>query len=230
MRRLVVAVISAAVVVSVLGSLLILVAFSTEPGGAVGAAAAPDALEFDRPVVIVVRGWLWDPASRRESRPLVWFPSQVNRLMEEEHETKVTFLQYPWSRIPTDIGEASAAFSEYAQEVSHRARREGRCINFMGHSAGAAMVYRAAAEGVPMGYMGTLGLPTRGAEKPGAVTYWANFYTTSHIEDVAGLLWGASAAADVNIDLRTQHKDLWARTQVVEETVQGIMGAWDSCP
>jgi hypothetical protein len=218
------------VFVSVLGSLVILAAFSSEPGGPVGAASPPDALEFDRPVVIVVRGWLWDPGSRRESGPLVWFPSQVNRIMEEEYETEVAFLQYPWSRIPTDIGEASASFSEYAGEVARQAGEEGRCINFMGHSAGAAMVYRAAAEGVPMGYMGTLGLPTRGAEKPGEVTYWANFYTTSHIEDVAGLLWGGSAAADVNVDLRTQHKDLWARMPVVEETVEGIATAWESCP
>lgn len=189
-----------------------------------------EGIDGSQPVVVVVRGWLWDPASRDQDGPLEWFPAQVNEGLGDRIGLSASFVQFDWSRVPTELVAAAADFRAWATAISEAGLDSGRCVSFVGHSAGAAMVYDAAATGTRMGYMGTLGLPTAGSRKPEGVDVWANFYTTSHIDDVAGRLWGPSMGADVNIDLHRTHKEFWGDERVVAESVDAIVSVWNSCP
>lgn len=209
--------------------------------GARGAAPSPFALtigsrqslpeiDTERPVTVVVRGWLWDPSSRMSLAPLEHFPERVNEILDRRYGLGTQIVQYDWTRLPKDVFAAGDSFTAYAHAVSERVHAGGRCANFVGHSAGAALVYQAAARGVRMGYMGTLGLPTFGRGRPGTVTMWANFYTTTHPDDIAGKLWDANVAADVSIDLKEKHRDFWGADEVTEITADGIAYSWQTCP
>ncbi|MBW3589669.1 MAG: hypothetical protein KY429_09650 [Actinobacteria bacterium] len=190
--------------------------------------AAP---EFDPriPLTVVVRGWLWDPDSRKGTPDLVVFPSQLNGHLESRHSLSTEIVQWDWSRLPADVFAARKELGLYARSAGERAAEVGRCVNFVGHSAGAALVFSVAADGNRMGYMGTLGLPTLGRGKPSSVTRWANFYTTSHSEDVAGRAWAARMGADVNVDLQMPHRDFWESDEAARITADGIAAAWTEC-
>jgi hypothetical protein len=192
---------------------------------------ATSAHKFDtsRPLTVVVRGWLWDPLSRKGTPPLVVFPEQLNSHLRSEHGLTTEVVQWDWSRLPSDVFTARDELRRYAKSAADRAGGSGRCVNFLGHSAGAALVYSIAADGAPMGYLGTLGLPTSGRGKPASVVTWANFYTTTHREDVAGKVWGSGMKADVNVDLKMSHRDFWESDEVAKVTADGIAQAWSSC-
>jgi hypothetical protein len=177
---------------------------------------------------VIVRGWLWDPQSRRNPTPLTYFPERVNESLRARYGLETTLYQYRWSRIPKDLPAATRDFVAFAGALSERAARQGRCVNFIGHSAGAAIVYAAAAEGVRMGYMGTLGLPTVGSARPPSITRWTNFYTTDS-KDLAGVLWGREMGADRNVRAGAPHKELWSSPQVIDGSADGIAVAWTSC-
>ncbi|HEY8200820.1 MAG TPA: hypothetical protein VII47_05670 [Actinomycetota bacterium] len=177
---------------------------------------------------MIVRGWLWDPQSRRNPTPLTYFPERVNESLRARYGLETTLYQYRWSRIPKDLLAATRDFVAFAGALSERAARQGRCVNFIGHSAGAAIVYAAAAEGVRMGYMGTLGLPTVGSARPPSITRWTNFYTTDS-KDLAGVLWGREMGADRNVRAGAPHKELWSSPQVIDGSADGIAVAWTSC-
>lgn len=183
----------------------------------------------DRPLTVLVRGWLWDPSSRRVTRPLVEFPASVNEILRADYGMETAYVQFDWTRIPKDVFGATERFAEYSRRVADRARQNGVCVNFVGHSGGAMMIYWAASEGVPMGFMGTLGLPTVGAEKPPSVDVWANFYTENHIDDIAGWMWGRHIGSDRNIDLRIPHRDFWGAKEVHRASADGIAKAWGEC-
>ena len=184
-------------------------------------------IDPSRPVLVVVRGWLWDPSSRRNSPELTQFPMKLRSRMLETSGVEPQVIQYQWSRIPKDLPMESDNFTDWAQSLTGSLPRG--CVSFMGHSAGAAMIFRAAAKGVPMGYMGTLGLPTVGAGKPRSVTTWANFYTDTHIDDIAGALWAKNMKADINQNLEMNHSEFWESDPAVEITAQGISRIWDAC-
>lgn len=192
------------------------------------ATTAPS-FDSDRPLTVVVRGWLWDPSSRKGTPPLVVFPEQVNSHLKADLGLTTQVVQWDWSRVPPHVFAARRELGLYARSAGERAGRAGHCVNFLGHSAGAALVYGAAVDGVQMGYMGTLGLPTSGRGKPGSVMHWANFYTTTHDEDVAGKVWGAGMKADVNVDLRMSHRDFWESEEMARVTADGIARAWQTC-
>ncbi len=197
----------------------------TEPRFAV---EAPD---FDPgiPLTVVVRGWLWDPLSRKGTPDLVVFPSQVNDYLKSRHGLSTQIVQWDWSRLPADVFVARRELGLFAKSAGERAGKIGRCVNFVGHSAGAALTYSVAADGIRMGYMGTLGLPTGGRIKPSSVTQWANFYTTTHSEDLAGRAWAARMGADTNVDLQMPHRDFWESDEVARITADGIAAAWSDC-
>lgn len=192
--------------------------------------AGPTLPAFDtsRPLTVVVRGWLWDPDSRKSPPGLVYFPDQLNGALRPGYGLETSIYQYRWSRIPKDLPAATRDFTVFARALTERAALEGRCVNFIGHSAGAVIVYAAAAKGVRMGYMGTLGLPTSGSAKPPSVTRWTNFYTTD-TKDLAGVLWGRGMGADRNVHAGAPHKELWASRAVVDGSAEGISAAWASC-
>lgn len=190
--------------------------------------AFPD-IPSDRPLTILVRGWLWDPSSRRVTAPLVEFPRAVNDILQQEHGIATAYHQFDWTRVPRDIFGATDRFTDYARKVTEAARRKGTCVNFVGHSGGAMMIYWAAAEGVPMGYMGTLGLPTVGARKPSSVAVWTNFYTDNHIDDIAGWMWGRHIGSDANFNLKIPHRDFWGAEEVHRASAGGIARAWAVC-
>lgn len=181
--------------------------------------------ETGRPVAVLVRGWLWDSSSRREARPLEMFPQRLESLLADQYGMSVQIVQFEWSRVPTLIVGESKKFTAYAKAFSEAVTQSGGCINFIGHSAGAAMVYNAAAHHVAMGFMGTLGLPTIGAGKPESVERWANFYTSAHKDDIAGRWWGPNMRADVNIDLRMPHRDFWESPEVAGVSADAIARA-----
>jgi len=192
------------------------------------AVAAPD---FDPriPLTIVVRGWLWDPESRKGTPELVVFPSQLNTHLQSRHDLSTQIVQWDWSRLPAEVFAARKELGLYAQSAGERAGTMGRCVNFVGHSAGAALIYSVAADGIQMGYMGTLGLPTVGRGKPSSVNEWANFYTTTHSEDLAGRAWAARMGADTNVDLQMSHRDFWESDEAARITADGIAAAWANC-
>jgi hypothetical protein len=187
--------------------------------------------DSDRPLTILVRGWLWDARTReRWKGPVRMFQPRVNTLLEERIGVTSEFFDYQWSRLPKDVLSESERFNRWAAGLTKAAAAEGRCVNFVGHSAGAALIYKAAAAGVPMGYMGTLGLPTFGRGKPLNVIQWTNFFTTGHVDDFAGRVWGPQMAADVNIDLRdVEHRDFWYVQPVASASAEGITRAWTDC-
>lgn len=150
-------------------------------------------------------------------------------MLFDAYGIQADFRAYDWSRVPKDVLSATGDFTHFANALSAKAEQMGRCVAFVGHSAGAAIVYKAAAEGVRMGYMGTLGLPTFGRGKPRAVGIWGNFYTSTHVDDVAGFLWGSRMGADVNVNLRSAHKDFWEAEAVWNHTAAGIAATWRSC-
>jgi hypothetical protein len=197
-------------------------------GGTAADVPVPD-VSAERPLLIVVRGWLVDPASRATTDPLYLFPTGVNRLLEERGLPAMDFVQYDWSRVPQDLLATAPAFVEFARAVADAAAATGRCVNFVGHSAGAMLVYRAAASGVPMGFMGTIGLPTPTAGRPASVTEWDNFYTTGYVGDLPGWLWGARDGADQNLDLGVAHRDMWKSEDLARAAADGIEKAWSSC-
>lgn len=184
-------------------------------------------LDRDRPVLVLVRGWLWDPSSRRNSPDLTKFPIKLRSKMLETSGVEPQVVQYRWSRIPKDLAMESDRFTLWARELTRNSRKG--CVSFMGHSAGAAMIFKAAAEGIPMGYMGTLGLPTVGAAKPRSVTTWANFYTDTHVDDIAGVLWADKMRADINYNLRMRHGEFWESAAAVEITARQMADAWAGC-
>jgi hypothetical protein len=183
----------------------------------------------DRPLTILVRGWLVDPTNRADSGPLSIFPREVNRALEARGIPASEFVQYDWSRVPKDLLASADAFETFARDLTTEAAVNGRCVSFVGHSAGAMMVYRAAAEGVPMGFMGTIGLPTPTAGHPGSVDVWGNFYSHSYISDLPEALWGPDAEADINLDLSISHKDMWQSNALASAAADGIAHAWSSC-
>ncbi|MGH2769023.1 MAG: hypothetical protein ACRDJF_00640, partial [Actinomycetota bacterium] len=186
-------------------------------GGRSLTSQAVPVLDPSRPLTVLVAGWLWDPKSRRPEATLDDFSVRLNQELETRYGMTTMVAQYSWSRIPADVIAAERDFGAYVRALVNRQSSSGRCVNFLGHSVGAAMVYGAAARGAPMGYLGTLGLPSLGRGRPPAVMHWANFYTTTHPDDVAGWLWGGRADADVNIDLRTPHHRFWEATGMLEE-------------
>lgn len=199
-------------------------------GGGSSASQTPQAevsLEPGRPVLVVVRGWLWDPSSRRMSPDLTHFPSKLRSRFVETAGVEPQVIQYQWSRIPKDLPAESKNFTVWARALT-RSLPPG-CVSFMGHSAGAAMIFRAAANGVPMGYMGTLGLPTRGAAKPRSVMTWANFYTDTHIDDIAGALWAKDMRADINRNLKMRHSEFWEADPAIEITARTMSDVWENC-
>lgn len=189
--------------------------------------ASVASIDPGRPVLVVVRGWLWDPSSRRNSPDLTQFPSKLRSRLLETAGVEPQVIQYQWSRIPKDLPAESNNFTAWAHALT-RSLPSG-CVSFMGHSAGAAMIFRAAADGVSMGYMGTLGLPTVGAGKPRSVTTWANFYTDTHIDDIAGALWAKNMRADINHNLEMRHSEFWESDPAIEITAQGIYEVWANC-
>jgi hypothetical protein len=219
-----------AVALAAAGAAVFLLIAPSGAGASMGSASVSiDRLDPSRPVVVVLRGWLWDPASRTKTPPLESFPGRVNSLLQSRYGITATFVQYDWSRIPTDLIRAHRGFESYARKISQWGTANGHCADFVGHSAGAALIYDAATKGVRMGYMGTLGLPTAGRAKPSSVMEWANFYTSTRVDDIAGLLWARGMAADRNFDLHARHKDFWAAKEAVQATADGIAHAWVSC-
>lgn len=190
-------------------------------------APKPASIPSDRPTLVLVRGWLWDPSSRSSSGQLEMFPGTVESILSSDYGLEPEFLTYEWSRIPKDVFKASRQFGDFAANLSQSVDSE--CLGFIGHSAGAAIVYRAAASGVPMGFMGTLGLPTFGSAKPAGVGVWANFYTDTHVDDIAGWGWGEQMAADVNINLKMPHREFWGAPEVAQVTADSIAKVWQSC-
>ena len=192
--------------------------------------AGPPLPEVDasRPLTVVVRGWLWDPASRVDPPGLVYFPDELNRALAGRLGVGTALVQYRWSRLPKYLPSATRALTAYARALSDKAAAQGRCVNFIGHSAGAVIVYAAATQGVRMGYMGTLGLPTAGSMKPASVTQWTNFYTVDR-KDLAGVLWGSGMAADRNVNTGAPHKELWSSSAVIAGSADGIAAAWNGC-
>jgi hypothetical protein len=160
--------------------------------------------------------------------PLSYFPDEVNGDLRRRYGLETQLYQYEWSRLPKDLPAASMDFAVWARALDERAAASGHCVNFVGHSAGAAIVYSAAAQGVRMGFMGTVGLPTMGRSKPGSVTQWTNFYTFD-THDPAGILWGKGMAADRNVQVSTRHKEMWSSKAVSEGAVDGIATAWTNC-
>jgi hypothetical protein len=232
MKRFVAGIAALALGVSLMAAAAVaLASWSIGPGPFVISLANDDVPGIDpsRPLTVVVRGWLWDPTSRRVTAPLQVFPQQVNEILQREHGLTTRIVQYDWSRLPKDIFSASDDFTSYARKLSEVAAVYGQCVNFVGHSVGAAVVYGAAVQGVRMGYMGTLGLPTFGTSKPPSVAVWGNFYTTTHERDLAGMLWASQMAADVNVDLQMPHRDFWGAKEVAETTADGIAGSWNRC-
>lgn len=187
------------------------------------------AFDHARPTIVLVRGWLWDPSSRRLTAPLEQFPERVNEILQREHGLTADFVKYQWTRVPKDVFRASVEFTNFARGFSESARSSGRCLGFVGHSAGAAMVYRSAANGVRMGYMGTLGLPTFGSGKPKSVVLWGNFYTDAHLDDVAGWAWARQMGADLNVNLGRSHREFWAAPEVARVTADAVARTWDRC-
>jgi hypothetical protein len=183
----------------------------------------------DRPLTILVRGWLVDPANRAESGELALFPAKVNKELAARGIPATDFVQYDWSRVPKDLLASADSFATFARELAASAAAKGRCVSFVGHSAGAMMVYRAAGEGVPMGFMATIGLPTPTAGHPGSVAVWGNFYSHSYISDLPEALWGPDADADINVDLSTSHKDMWRSAALAQAAADGIAKAWTTC-
>lgn len=186
------------------------------------------AIDASRPVTVIVRGWLWDPQSRLDPPPLTYFPKKLKERLESHHGLQTTIYQYRWSRIPKDLPVAIRDFVAFADALGRRAAAQGQCVNFIGHSAGAAIVYAAAAEGTHMGFLGTLGLPTAGSVRPPSVSRWTNFYTTD-TKDLAGVLWGRGMGADRNVHAGAPHKELWSSSQVIDESADGIAAAWATC-
>jgi hypothetical protein len=226
-----------AALVTLAGTSWMLAQFLAHPGTAsesqprpIPAAASPVPPDFDsaRPLTVVVRGWLWDPESRVDPPALSYFPDELNVALRERYGVETQLYQYKWSRLPKDLPAASRDFAVWARALAERAAASGRCVNFVGHSAGAVIVYSAAARGVPMGFMGTLGLPTMGRFKPGSVTQWTNFYTVD-THDPAGTLWGKGMAADRNIQASAPHKEMWSSRAVIEGAADGIATAWTNC-
>lgn len=190
----------------------------------------PRSTDFDpeRPILILVRGWLWDPLSRKEVPPLE-FASQMNEFLQQEQVTGTVIVEWRWSRVPADIFDADREFTSFARAANAEAARSGHCVNYLGHSAGAALVYSAASHGVRMGYMGTLGLPTRGSARPGSVMQWENFYTSTQSNDIEGRFWASDMAADHNIDLKMPHRNFWESSEVARITAVGIARSWNEC-
>lgn len=212
----------ATVLVVFLGSIVLFGAFSSD-----SPAPGPPSIASDRPTLVVVRGWLWDPSSRASTVPLEMFPQTVQGILASDYGLEAEFVTYQWSRIPKDVFKASREFSSFALKLSQSAG--SHCLGFVGHSAGAAVVYRAAASGVPMGYMGTLGLPTFGSSKPAGVGLWANFYTDTQVDDIAGWGWGHQIAADVNLNLKVPHSKFWASPEVAQVTAESLARTWRTC-
>lgn len=201
---------------------------SRRPAARLAAPALPE-VSADHPLVVLVRGWLWEPASREGSPRLEVFPNSLNRLLGSEHGIAADVVEYEWSRIPVDLFRAGWAFEEWAEAVAGRAGEDGRCVAFVGHSAGAAIVYNAAAQGVRMGYLGTLGLPSAGRQRPSSVGVWANFYTTTHGKDFAGSIWGGRIRSDLNVDLAVPHSRFWQQEATARVTADGIARTWRGC-
>jgi hypothetical protein len=184
----------------------------------------------DHPLTVLVRGWLWDASSQGRAKvPVRLFQPRVNEILEQQIGKTSDFFDYQWSRLPKDVWPESVRFVKWASALSEQAAEEGRCVNFVGHSAGAAFVYRAAGEGVQMGFLGTLGLPTFGRGRPEHVDNWTNFFTSSHTNDIAGRLWGKQMAADQNVDLRQEHRYFWFAEPVASASAAGIGQAWTDC-
>lgn len=183
----------------------------------------------DRPLTILVKGWLWDASTRGSSwAPINDFQPRVNQVLQTNHGYSTKLFEYPWSRLPSDVFDESKRFTVWATQFSKRSE-DGRCVNFVGHSAGAAFVYRAASQGVPMGFMGTLGLPTFGQGRPAKVRQWTNFFTSSHPDDFAGRIWGSTIAADQNVDIGQEHRRFWTSPEVAQTSADGIARAWKDC-
>ena len=183
----------------------------------------------DHALVVVVRGWLVDPESRVHTDRLYVFPQTVDDAFADLGEPPPEFVDYQWSRVPKDLMASSDAFVEWAGELASRASAAGTCVHFVGHSAGALMVYLAASDGVPMGFMGTIGLPGVGSRKPASVGVWDNFYSSATLGDLPGRLWGARGGADVNVDLAGTHADMWRSRALAETAAAGIDKAWSTC-
>lgn len=187
------------------------------------------AVPEDRPLTVLVKGWLWDASTRGSSwAPIRDFQPRVNEILETEHGYSTKLFEYPWSRLPRDVVGEGNRFTRWAAQLSSRVGN-GQCINFVGHSAGAAFVYNAASQGVPMGFMGTLGLPTFGQGRPQEVHQWANFFTSAHPDDIAGRLWGQTIAADLNVDIGQEHRRFWTSPEVARTSAEGIAEAWEDC-
>ncbi|MGH2703554.1 MAG: hypothetical protein ACRDJ4_00215 [Actinomycetota bacterium] len=189
----------------------------------------PLSFDLNRPVTILVRGWLWDPKSRLSSGRLEVFPSRVNDILQARYGMTTQVYEWRWSRNPSELPAAGRAFTARARGVAAEVAPSGHCANFVGHSAGAAIVFKGGADGVPMGYMGTLGLPTAGRSKPASVMTWANFYTSSHLDDIAGWGWGKGMGADLNIDLSVPHNRLWDTEQTAAISAEEIVRSWRDC-
>lgn len=182
-------------------------------------------------MTVLVRGWLMDGSSLGEAaEPNQLFQPTVKEVLQSQYGVTGDFYDYGWSRLPKDVLAESVRFSRWAADLSDRAAGQGRCVNFVGHSAGAAFVYRAASQGTQMGFLGTLGLPTFGRGRPENVSRWTNFFTSSHPDDIAGKLWANGMDADINIDLKQEHRDFWFAREVGEVSAQGIGQAWSICP
>ena len=198
-------------------------------GGGTATVNEQPAIPIDRPVVVVVRGWLVDPESRTNTDRLYVFPQTVDQAFADRNEPAPVFVDYEWSRVPKDLMASSEAFVEWAGELTARAEAAGTCVHFVGHSAGALMVYLAASDGVPMGFMGTIGLPGVGSGKPASVAVWGNFYSSATLGDLPGRLWGSRDGADVNFDLAGTHADMWRSHELAETAAAGIDDAWATC-
>lgn len=230
MRRLVCAVVAGSVAVAgAISWALLASGRGRDPRAGTDLSYLAPGLSAERPLAVLVRGWLWEPDSRLHSGPLRAFPSNFGDEIAALVDGGARLVEYRWSRDPRDLARARSDFTADARAISALASSRGRCPSFIGHSAGAAMVYEAAARGVPMGFMGTLGLPVAARSKPPAVWRWANFYTSTHAEDVPGMLWGNSMPADVNLDLAVEHKQMWGSREAARIAAEGVAGAWRGC-